>query len=138
MDPEVSFLFSDSWFDSFKLRHKISFGRSTNVSQKPADDKRSAIQGFRRNIRQVAGKGVQVGPLGQFELHQIANMELHYHSAFLIEKHVLTLVGDKMVLVRGGASGLENRQCTAQLTLFAEEQPCVKPSLIFWGKRKRN
>ena len=42
--------------------------------------------------------------------------------------------GDK---VRGGASGLEKRQCAAQITLFADGEPRVKPLLIFKGKGKR-
>ena len=45
--------------------------------------------------------------------------------------------GDKMVWVRGGASGLEKRQCTAQITLFADEEPRVKPLLISKGKGKQ-
>ena len=39
--------------------------------------------------------------------------------------------------VRGGASGLDKRQCTAQITLFADGEPWVKPLLIFKGKGKR-
>lgn len=45
--------------------------------------------------------------------------------------------GDKTVWVRGGASGLDKRQCTAQLTVFADGQPRVKPLLIFRGLGKR-
>ena len=39
--------------------------------------------------------------------------------------------------VHGGASGLDKRQCTVQLTLFADGEPRVKPLLIFRGKGKR-
>ena len=45
--------------------------------------------------------------------------------------------GDKTVWVKGGASGLDKRQCTAQLTIFADGKPRVKPLLIFKGKGKR-
>ena len=76
LDSEVhSFQFCDGWFDAFKQRHKISFRRSTNMSQKPPDHKRGAIQTFHRHIRQVVGQGKQVGPLEQFQLHQIANVD---------------------------------------------------------------
>ena len=34
-------------------------------------------------------------------------------------------------------SGLEKRQCTAQLTIFAEREPRVKPLLVFRGKGLR-
>ena len=40
------------------------------------------------------------------------------------------------VWVCGGASGLNKRQCTVQLTIFADGEPRVKPMLIFRGKGK--
>ena len=54
MEPEASFAFCNGWFDRFKSRHKISLRRSTNVSQKKADDKTQAIQEFHRKIRKVS------------------------------------------------------------------------------------
>ena len=45
-NPESSACFSNSWFDGFKQLHKISLRRATNVSQKPAEAKRGAIEGF--------------------------------------------------------------------------------------------
>ena len=38
---------------------------------------------------------------------------------------------------RGCTSGLEKRQCTAQLTVFADGKPRLKPLLIFQGKGLR-
>ena len=35
--------------------------------------------------------------------------------------------GEKSVWIRGGASGLNKRQCTVQLTLFADGELRVKP-----------
>ena len=60
MNPEADFSFCNGWFDRFKARHKISLRRSTNVAQKPASDKRGAIQSFHRNIRQVSSVYVPV------------------------------------------------------------------------------
>ena len=45
--------------------------------------------------------------------------------------------GDKTVRVRGASSGLEKRQCTVQVTLFANGVPQVKPMVIFHEKGKR-
>ena len=45
--------------------------------------------------------------------------------------------GDKTVWVRGGSSGLEKRQCTVQLTIFADGEPQIKPLLIIRGKGLR-
>ena len=39
--------------------------------------------------------------------------------------------------VRGGESGLNKRQCTVQLTLFADGEPRVEPLIIFHGKGKK-
>ena len=45
--------------------------------------------------------------------------------------------GKCSVWVCGGASGLEKRQCIAQLTIFADGEPRVKPLLIFRGMGKQ-
>ncbi len=44
--------------------------------------------------------------------------------------------GERSVWVHGGQSGLDKRQCTVQLTTFADGEPGVKPLLIFKGKGK--
>ena len=74
-NPGLSACFSNSWFDGFKRRHRISPRRDTNVSQKPAEDKKGAIQGFHRIIRDVASKGDQTGAVGKFQLQQIAHVD---------------------------------------------------------------
>ena len=132
----MSFHFSDGWFDAFKLRHRISLRRSTNVSQKPADDKLGAVQKFHRTIHQVASKGERKGPLGQFELHQVANMDQTPLPFCFPDGEMYADTGDKTVWVRGGASGLEKRQCTAQLTVFADGKPRGEASPDLQGKGK--
>uniref|UniRef100_A0A1X7UGF1 Uncharacterized protein n=1 Tax=Amphimedon queenslandica TaxID=400682 RepID=A0A1X7UGF1_AMPQE len=39
--------------------------------------------------------------------------------------------GAKTTWICGGAAELDKRQCTAQLTMFADGEPRVKPLLIF-------
>ena len=136
-NPESSACFSNSWFDGFKQRHKISLRRAINVSQKPAEDKRGAIQGFHRNIRDVASKGDQTGAVGKFELQQIANVDQTPLPFSFASGKTYADTGDKTVWVKGGASGLEKRQCTVQITLFADGITRVKPMIIFRGKGKR-
>ena len=135
--PEEFFQFSDGWFDAFKQRHRISLRRSTNVSQKPADNMRGAILGFHSTIREVASEGERKGPLGQFQLHQVANIDQTPLPFCFFEGETYANTGNKTVWVWGAASGLEKRQCAAQLTLFADGQPREKPLLIFRGKGKR-
>ena len=83
IDPEASFNFLDRWFDSFKKRHRITFRRSTNVCQKPADDKKSAVRSFHKTIREIACDSEQTGQVGRFELHQVANVDHADTSLFL-------------------------------------------------------
>ena len=45
--------------------------------------------------------------------------------------------GSKDVCCKTGASGLEKRQATAQITIFADGVPRVKPLIIFKGKGLR-
>ena len=137
MHPEASFHFSDGWFDGFKQQHRISFRRSTNISQRPASDKESAVRSFQINIRHIALQGEQTGKVGKFGLHQVANVDQTPLPFCFADGPTYTDTGDKTVWVRGGGSGLEKRQCTAQVTLFADGKARVKPLLIFRGKGKR-
>ena len=56
-------------------------------------------------------------------------------TAFQMERPTLTLVSG--LWVRGGGSRLDKRQCTVQITLFADGERRVKPLIIFRGKGKR-
>ena len=137
MDSETTFRFSDRWFGAFKRRHKISLRRATNVAQKEPEDKRRAIQQFHRQIREVASEGNQLNLLGQFQLCQVANMDQTPLPFCFTDGSTYADTGEPTIWVRGGQSGLDKRQCTIQLTLFADGEPRVKPLLIFRGKGKR-
>ena len=135
--PEELFQFSDSWFDGFKTRYKISFRRPTNVCQRPPADKREAIQQFHRLIRKIADEPRPKRPIGRFTLPRIANVDQTPLPFSFTNGGTYNDTGDKTVWVRSGASGLDKRQCTAQITLFADGVPRVKPLLIFKGKGQR-
>ena len=137
LHPDASFLFSDSWFDGFKTRHRISMRRRTHVAQKPPSDKKEAVQHFHRAIRKVAAEPRPTRPVGRFTPAQIANMDQTPLPFCFMDGGTYEDTGAKNVWVRSGASGLEKRQCTAQITLFADGEPRVKPLLIFKGKGKR-
>ena len=137
MNPDVSFQFSESWFDGFKSRNRISLRRPTNVCQKPAADKREAVQQFHRAVRAIAHEERPTRPVGRFTLQQIANVDQTPLPFSFTSGGTYADTGDKTVWVRGGASGLDKRQCTVQITLFADGEPRVKPLLIFRGKGKR-
>lgn len=111
--------------------------RTTNTCQKEPADKHSFIQHLHRSIRRAAQEGDQVGSLGQWTPRTIANMD-HVPLPFTFsDGPTYADTGERSVWVRGGASGLEKRQCTAQLTIFADGEPRVKPLLIFRGMGKQ-
>ena len=135
--PEAApFSSSDGWFSRFKSRHRISKRRATNCCQREPDDKRGAIQNFHRSIRRAAKEGEQIGPLGRWTARHIANMDQTPLPFIFCSGETYTDTGERSVWVRGGASGLEKRQCTVQLTLFVDGEPRVKPLLIFRGQGK--
>ena len=137
LKPDTNFQFSNGWFLGFKKRHRISMRRATNTCQKEPEDKRSAVQCFHRNIRRKASEGEQIGPLGQWTPRQVANMDQTPLPFSFCDGETYADTGEQSVWVRGGGSGLEKRQCTVQLTLFADGEPRVKPLIIFRGKGKR-
>ena len=77
------------------------------------------------------------GTVGKFQLHQVANVDQTPLPFCFTDGATYADTGDKTVWVRGGASGLDKRQCTVQITLFADGQPRIKPPVIFKGTGKR-
>ena len=137
-DPGHAFQFSEGWFTNFKNRYKISLRCPTNTAQKPPDDKEAAIMEFHRQVRRIQLPGKGEGPQEeQFQLHQIANVDQTPLPFSFTQGRTYDTTNSSTVWVRGGQSGLDKRQCTVQLTIFADGEPRVKPLLIFRGKGKR-
>ena len=135
--PGAKFAFSTNWFTAFKQRMKISLRRGTNACQREPADKQAAIQRFHRLIRRKAKDGEQSGPLGKWNPRTIANMDQTPLPFCSTQGSTYADRGERSVWIRSGASGLEKRQCTVQLTLFADGEPRVKPLIIFRGNGKR-
>ena len=136
MHPGEEFKFSDGWFTAFKKRKKISYRSTTNTSQKTPNDYESTIREFHKTIRSLASKGEKKGPLGRYELKDIANMDQTPLPFTFNKGKGYDNTGTSIVWHCGAASGLEKRQCTVQLTVFADGG-CLKPLLIFRGKGLR-
>ena len=64
-------------------------------------------------------------------------MEFRHPSSFVTKGATYAKTGKKTVWTRTTGSGNEKRQCTVQLTVFADGEPRVKPLLIFKGTGKR-
>ena len=78
-----------------------------------------------------------MGPLGQYELRDIANMDQTPLPFVLNGGKGYETQGAKTVWHRGGASGLDKQQCTAQLTIFADGVPRVKGLRIAEAEKKQ-
>ena len=76
--------------------------------------------------------------MGRFKLKQIANVDQTPLPFTFTNGGTYADTGDKTVWVRGGASDLDKRQCTAQITLCADGEPRVKLLLILKGKGRES
>ena len=92
---------------------------------------------FHRTTQNEVKNGDLVGPLGKFELKQSANVGQTPLPFTVTDGTMYEDTGASSIWVRGGASGLDKRQCTVQLTIFADGESRVKPLIIFWGKGKQ-
>ena len=143
MYPKAEFTMSDSWFQNFKFRFRISLRRPTNTAQKPPESLRSLSQQFHRFVRRSAENTQvlfpnQTGLIGPWEQRDIANMDqTPLEFCFNTKGSTYSSTGGKTVWCRTTGSGHDKRQCTVQLTIFADGEPRIKPFIIFKGTGKR-
>ena len=136
--PNNTLKYSEGWFTRFKKRYKISLRRPTNKAQKHPETKEDDIQKFHKTIRKVQISSEGDGQKEEkFQLCQIANMDQTPLPFSFTSGPTYDTTNVSTVWVRGAGSGLDKRQCTAQLTIFADSEPRVKPLAIFKGKGKR-
>ncbi|KAK3736791.1 hypothetical protein QZH41_011740 [Actinostola sp. cb2023] len=143
LHPGVEFKMSNHWFDRFKSRYDISLRRPTNAAQKEPETLRS-MQQFHRYIRKTAIEkskeldNVQEGIVGPWQLSDIANMDqTPLQFCYNTKGATYAEFGEKTVWIRTSGEGHDKRQCTVQLTIYADGEPRLKPLLIFKGKGKR-
>ena len=105
---------------------------------------RTSIQQFHRYLRRTATvkatklKGVQEGIVGPWELSDIANMgQTPLQFCFNTKGATYAEKGEKSVWTRTTGEGHDKKQCTMQLTIFTDGEPCIKPLLIFKGTEQR-
>ena len=73
---------------------------------------------------------------GSFSLGDIAYMD-HTPLPFVLhDGKTYEDTGSKEVWSASAASWLDKRQCTVQLTVFADGKPRVRPTIIFRGQGK--
>ena len=80
------------------------------------------IEESARSLSQRTENKQQIlGSLGSSTLQMLTRLLFHF------DRETYSDTGGKTVRVRGASSGLEKRQCTVQVTLFADGVPRVKP-----------
>ena len=138
-NPGCTFKCSNGWFTRFKRQYKISLRRPTNTAQQHASSKEKAIQMFHQTIRDLQCSNVEGdGPVEErFKLCQIANMDQTPLPFSFTNGPTYETTNSSSVWVRSASSGLDMRQCTVQLTIFADGEARVKPLVIFKGQGKR-
>ena len=138
MDPLHPLTFSRGWFRNFLKRRNLSYREVTSIAQKIPSDKKEQIQEFhkfiRRNAVRGAGKKQRATRLGKWKNETVANMDQTPLPFSFGGGKTYARRGSKTVWVKAGQSGQDKRQCTVQLTIFADGVPRVKPMIIFRGK----
>ena len=74
---------------------------------------------------------------GKFSWQQMANVDQTPLPFAFTDGQTYSDKGEKSVWVRENQSGMNKRQCTVQITLFADGISRVKPMMIFRGTGKR-
>ena len=90
----------------------------------------SIVSGFHQEIHQVREDGV-------YELKDIANMDQTPLPFVLNDGKTYNDTGATEIWCASAASGLDKRQCTVQLTAFADGVSRVRPLVFFCGLGKR-
>jgi hypothetical protein len=123
-------MFSDHCFWRFQRRHKIALWARTHTAQQAPSELRESITSFHEEISRQRHRGV-------FSDKDIANMDQTPLPFVLNDGKTYNSQGVKEVWTASAAPGMDKRQCTVQLTVFADGVPRVKPMLIFRGKGNR-
>ena len=106
-------MFSDWSFYGFCRPHRILLRRKTHTAQKSPAEPKNAIEMFH-------GKLLWERRRGTFSLADIANMDQTPLPFVMDDGKTYNQTGSKEIWCASGSSGLEKRQCTVQLTIFAD------------------
>ena len=129
--PDVKdFKHLDQWFKGFRNRKNVSLRKRTHAAQHAPPSLRGALSKFHAKLFCVRRRG-------KFELSDIANMDQTPLPFVLDDGKTYNDKGEKEIWCATAPSGLDKRQCTVQLTIFADGKPRVRPTIIFRGQGKR-
>ena len=116
----TTFNASDWWFNRLCSRKNVSFRRKTRTSQKPPSKLRACIESFH-------AKALRERTQGSYNLCDLANMDQIPLPFVLEDNKSYDTKGVDEVWCGTGQSGLDKRQCTVQLTVFAHGSTRLPP-----------
>lgn len=129
-NPEKAGKASDHWFFAFCRRYGVALRRKTHTAQKAPEQLRNTIMKFHSKILREQKRG-------KYEDCDTANMDQTPLPFVLDDGKSYDSTGAKEVWCSNASSGLDKRQCTVQLTIFADGVWRVRPTIIFRGQGKR-
>ena len=129
-DSIEEFRNSDQWFARFSRRFKLSLRRKTHTAQKTPAEVEIILCKFHKHLLQVTKRG-------KYELAYIANMDQTGSSLITDDGKTYETTNSKDVWCKSGQSGLDKRQCTVQVSVFADGIPRIRLLLIFRGQGLR-
>ena len=133
------FKFSNSWFQGFQRRQRISLRKRTNQAQKEPEHYKTVIQSFHQFIRKVAEpKEYEIDhDIGRFKLGNIAHIDQTPMPFEVGTSITYNDIGARTVWVKSLGSGLDKRQAMVQLTVHADGVPQTPSMVVFRGKGLR-
>ena len=114
----------------FCRRYGVALRRKTQTAETDPKQLAPAITNFHSKLLRVRRRGV-------YQTKDIANMNQTPLPFVLDDGKTYADKGSSEVWCVSGSSGLDKRQCSVQLTIFADGVPRVRPLVIFRGKGLR-
>ena len=112
-DEGTNFKFSNNWFLGFRKRHRRSFRK-----------KNSCFSNLLRNYENLSRTFTK------------SHKSVRNNGTYINDGKTYDKTGTDVVWFARGSSGLDKRQCTVQLTIFADVKTLM-PLIIFRGKSMR-
>ena len=117
----------DQWFLRFTNGFEILLRRKTHCAQKDPESLSYSIAKFHSNVLRIRRRGT-------YQMKDIANMHQTLSRFVMNNGKMYAEKESSEVWCATHGSGLDNRQCSVQLTIFADRKPRVNPLAIFRGK----
>ena len=114
----------------FCRRYGVVLHRKTHPAQKAPEQLRNTITKFHSKILREQKRR-------KYEDCDFANMDQTPLPFVLDDGKSYDSTGAKEVWCSNASSGLDKRQCTVQLTIFADGVSRARPTIIFRGQGKR-